>query len=228
MGTRIIILLTMLLAWQDAAWAQPTTRVVSGQVTTLNDLPVGGVTITTKKTKSSVASDSLGYFSIVCNEKDRLKFDAKVFSTSNVKIKPNTPDSIKVNMRFAQTEKNVELAIGYGYIQEKYRTQAIQYIKRGNDFCSYISIFDILRNHFSNLQIQPGGCVVIRGPSSILGSNCALYVVDGIKTSSIDYISPCEVKEISVLKDASAAAIYGSESANGVILINLKRGEDIN
>ncbi len=227
MKTRIIILLSLLLAWQGTALAQQDNKVVSGQVTTLNDLPVGGIIITAKNSKTSVASDSLGYFTIVCHPKDRLTFKAKVFSNTSVKITPNTPDHIDVKMSFVQSEKNVELAIGYGYIQEKHRTQAIQYTKGRIDFCSYLSVYDILRNHFSNLQIYTDGCVVIRGPSSINASNCAMYIVDGVKSSSIDYISPCDVKEISVLKDASSCAIYGNEGTNGVILINLKRGDTV-
>lgn len=199
------------------------TRVITGQTTTLNDLPVSGVTVTSLKTKSAVVSDSLGYFTIVCQDKDMLKFDAKVFDAKRVKVNSKTPDDINVNMKFVNSDKNVELAIGYGYIQEKYRTQAIQYTKGRDDYCSYQSIYDILRNHFSNLQIQSDGCVVIRGPSSILASNCAMYIVDGVKTQSIDYISPCDIKDISVLKDASSAAIYGCKGGNGVILVNLKK-----
>ncbi|MBR4327497.1 MAG: TonB-dependent receptor plug domain-containing protein [Bacteroidales bacterium] len=227
MKTRILILLALIMACPWIAEAQEIhTKAVYGQVTTLNNLPVSGIEIKSAKAKTSAITDSLGYFMIVCNERDRLKFKSHVFNTKTAHINKKTPDSLRVNLNFVNSDKNVDVAIGYGYIQEKYRTQAIQYVKGQIDYCSYSSIYDVIRNHFPNLQVLRDGCVIIRGPSSMYASNCALYIVDGIKTDDIDYITPCQVKEISVLKDASSAAIYGCESANGVILINLKRAED--
>lgn len=225
---RLIILIAMLLMPWLATAQEIYTKVVYGQTLTLNDLPVSGITITAKKAQTTAVSDSLGYFMIVCNNKDQLNFKAKVFHSKSVKIDEKTPDTVKVKLNFVNNDKNVDLAIGYGYIQEKDRTQAIQYSKHSIDYCSYSSIYDVLKNHFPNLQVRDDGCVIIRGPSSINASNCALYVVDGVKTNSIEYIPPCSIKEISVLKDASSAAIYGCESANGVILINLIRGVDSN
>ena len=124
MGKIIIIMAMMLVPY--AASAQHGTRVVYGQTRTLNDLPVSGITVSARNAKSSTVSDSLGNFMIVCNDKDRLSFTAKVFRTANVKVNAKTPDTVNVNMAFVNNEKNVELAIGYGYIQEKYRTQAIE------------------------------------------------------------------------------------------------------
>ena len=225
MRKAIIIILAMLLA-PIITTAQQGTKVIYGRTYTLNDLPVSGISVKAKKASSSAVSDSIGNFMIVCNEKDRLKFDGgKVFRASSVKINGKTPDSLRVKMNFAPTEKNVELAIGYGFIDEKHRTQAIEYAKNKIDYCSYSDIYDVLRNNFPTLQIRDNGCVIIRGPSSLYGSNCALYVVDNVKTDNIDHIPPCNVKDISVLKDGSAA-IYGVESANGVIIINLKKGEN--
>lgn len=222
MTKSIIIILAMLLAPIVTASAQGT-RVIYGQTLTLNDLPVSGISINAKNAKSAAVSDSLGNFMIVCNPKDHLKFKAKVFSNKTLKINDKTPDTINVKLNFINNDKNVDIAIGYGYIQEKYRTQAIEYSKGSIDYDSYTNIYDVLRNHFPTLQVLRDGCVIIRGPSSINASNCALYVVDGMKTDKIDYITPSHIKDISVLKDASSAAIYGCESSNGVILINLKK-----
>lgn len=213
----------MLLASIVTASAQGT-RVIYGQTLTLNNLPVSGITITAKNAKSATISDSLGNFMIVCNDNDRLTFKARVFRNSTLKVNAKTSDTVSVNMTFANTEKNVELAIGYGYIQEKHRTQAIEYSKNKQTYSTYTNVFDLLRNEFPTLQINNDGCVIIRGLSSLYASNCALFVVDNIKTDKIDYIVPSSIKEISVLKDASSAAIYGCDSANGVILINLING----
>lgn len=77
---------------------------------------------------------------------------------------------------------------------------------------------------------QPGedaGSVVLRGPSSITGSNTPIYIMDGIQISSEDFgaLNPNDIESVSVLRDASSAAIYGASGANGVILITTKSGE---
>jgi len=223
--TRSIILFLAMLLMPFVTVSAQGTRVIYGQTQTLNDLPVSGISITAKNSKAKTLSDSLGNFAIVCQQNDRLKFKAKVFNNKTVKIKPNSSDTINVSLRFINSERNVDVAIGYGYIKEKHRTQAIQYIDSKVDYSSYTNIYEVLRNNFPNLQISRDGCVVIRGPSSVNTDNCAIFVVDGSKTDKIDYIAPAFIKDISVLKDASSAAIYGCESTNGVILINLVRGE---
>ncbi|MBQ5404281.1 MAG: TonB-dependent receptor plug domain-containing protein, partial [Bacteroidales bacterium] len=116
---------------------------------------------------------------------------------------------------------NVEMAIGYGYISEKERTQAIEYIGGGKNYCTYLNIYDLIKNNFNGINITSNGCIIVRGISTLYSSPCATYVVDGYYVDSIDYISPCDVKEISLLKDSSAA-IYGSNSSNGVFIINLR------
>ena len=221
----ITIVLALILMYPGTSYSQQATKVVYGQTTTLNNLTVSGIEISSKKAKTATISDSLGYFVIVCNSKDRLKFKSKVFNTTSVKINGKTPDTLNVQMNFVNSDKNVEIAIGYGYIKEQDRTQAVQYTKNRIDYCSYKDIFEILRNTFPNLQVSNDGCVIVRGPSSLYGPNCALYVVNGIKTEKIDYIPPCDVKDISVIKDGSAA-IYGCQGATGVVLINLKDGHD--
>ena len=70
-----------------------------------------------------------------------------------------------------------------------------------------------------------GASVLIRGIQSINGTNSPIYVVDGVITSSIDNLSTNDIESVSVLKDASAAAIYGARAANGVIIVNTKRGK---
>ena len=221
MGKLIIILAIVLSPLIAAAQS---TRVIYGHTYTLNDLPVSGISIKAKKAKSTAVSDSLGNFMIVCNEKDQLSFNASVFRSTTHRIKANTPDSITVRMDFAPTEKNVELAIGYGYISEKNRTQAIQHLHSSSKYSNYQSIFELLRNNFPNLSVSDNGCIIIRGPSSLNGSNCALLIVDNVKTDNIDHITPSEVQDISIIKDGSAA-IYGVEGGNGVVIITLRRGE---
>src|SRR5690606_22455657 len=69
-----------------------------------------------------------------------------------------------------------------------------------------------------------GFSVRVRGTSSIAGSSEPLYVVDGIPSSDTRTLNPADIESITVLKDASSAAIYGTQGANGVVLITTKRG----
>src|SRR5699024_8130837 len=70
-----------------------------------------------------------------------------------------------------------------------------------------------------------GVAVSIRGNTSITASNSPLYVIDGITSRDASFLNPNDIETITVLKDASAAAIYGSSGANGVILITTKKGK---
>lgn len=217
-----VLILTVLMLVQTFFVCAQDTRAVYGRVTVLKDLPVCGIIVTASKAKTSAVTDSAGCFSIVCKKKDVLKFKGKTFSTRSTHISEKNKDSVNVRMSFIPSEKNVRLAIGYGYISEKYKTQAVESISLEQDYSSYLTVYEIIRNKFNNVAVNSDGCVIIRGVSSLYSSNCALYVVDGHKVDNIDYISPADIKEISVLKDGSAA-IYGNQSAAGVIIINLKK-----
>lgn len=198
------------------------TKVVRGNVTALNNLRIKNVDVMAKKAKSHVKTDSIGEFVIVCHDNDVLIFEGKVFSTRKVKIKPSTNDSVNVRLQFIPSEKNQQIAVGYGYMNQDQMTTAVSYMENNNDeYCHYNNIFDLINGRLSGVQVLNGGGepqVIIRGPGSITLSNCALYVVDGNVVNSISSITPCHVKRIDVIKDGSAA-IYGSRGANGVVII---------
>lgn len=201
------------------------TRIITGRVTVLNDLPISGITVKAKKSKAAASTDSIGMFTIACYDNDCIVFSSKSFSTAKHKVNRRTKDTISVKLHFTPTEQNLDMAIGYGYISEANRTQAIEYIKNGPNYCSYRNIYELIRAHFNGIYIRSDGCIIVRGPNTINASPCATYVVDGKIVDTIDFIPTCDVKEISLLKDGSAA-IYGSQSANGVIIINLKDGRN--
>ena len=94
-----------------------------------------------------------------------------------------------------------------------------------NDFCSYTDVFSLIRGKFPGVTIKNGNSgtegVFIRGDKSIYGDNEALYVVDGMRVADVSFINPCEMATIDVLKDGGAA-LYGSDAANGVVVIETK------
>lgn len=198
-------------------------RVISGKVTILNDLPVQGVKVIAKNSKAAVNTDSLGNYTLICASNDKLAFESECFSNTQKRINSKTGDTVNVKLNFRATEKNLDLAIGYGYISEELRTQAVQSLDRTRDYSNYLTIYDVIRANFNGITITNTNCIIVRGINTINASPCAAYVVNGSFVNDIDYISPTEVKEISLLKDGSAA-IYGSRSANGVFIINLKDG----
>lgn len=223
MKTYFTILLAMIFA--ISTYSQGQTRVIYGEVSTLNDLPVANFEIEAKKSGANEMTDSLGQFAIVTKSRDALLFKGKVFRNKRVRIKEKTPDSISVQLDFIKSERNKQLAIGYGYVEEDKLVNAVSSFDREQaNFCTYSNIFELIKGRFAGVQVR-GNEIIIRGPSSINLSSSALLVVDGNVVHSISHINPCDVQKIDVLKD-SAASIYGSRGTNGVVIIETKRGGD--
>jgi len=197
------------------------TRVITGNLTVFNTYPVKNVEITSKKAGATSISDSLGNFSIVCLEKDVIKVKPRAFKPARKKIFPDTR-TVSMDLQFINSEKNREIAVGYGYINEKDLSFGVSHMENDHDrFCSYTNIYDLLRGELSGVSVQGRNVYIRGGTNSINLSTSALFVVDDQTTNSIDWVHPCQVKSISVIKDGNAA-IYGARGGNGVILIELK------
>ena len=212
-----LILLLLMLSWLMPTFAQQT-RIVTGKVRAFNDLPVSGVTVTTAKAKSAVKTDSAGNFSIACYSKDCILIKSECFKTANIKVSPKTVDTLTIKLSTKGNEKAVDVAIGYGYLKEDQRTQAVQSLRKGPDYSSFTSVYDIIKQNFNGVDVRPDGCIIVRGLISANGSSCATFIVNGSEVDSIDYLSTNNIKEISLIKDGTAA-IYGNRSAAGVFLI---------
>jgi len=201
------------------------TRVVKGKLTTFNKYPVENVEVASKKAKSTVMTDSLGQFEIVCNEKDVIMIKAKVFHAMSKKVDEDV-DYVSANLIFKDSPKNREIATGMGYISHEALTFALAHMAdENNDFCNYTNVFSLIKGKFPGVIIKIGSTgsegVFVRGQKSIYGDNEAIYVIDGVMASDISYINPCEIATIDVLKDGGAA-LYGSKAANGVVVIETK------
>ena len=119
---------------------------------------------------------------------------------------------------------NEELVnIGYGDINKKGLTSSVSSLKiNKDDIATYSTIFDYIKGRVPGVQVMGNGRdarVIIRGISTVNGSNDPLILVDGNQTDDISWITPTSVKSVEVLKDAASCAIYGVQGANGVILI---------
>jgi TonB-dependent SusC/RagA subfamily outer membrane receptor len=201
-------------------------KMVEGYVTTFDSIPLIKAEVKAVKSKLLVYTDSLGNFRINCLTKDKLKIDANGFNAQKIKIYEDTK-VVRVDLNLKTSAKSTEIAIGYGHIQDADKLSAIASLhNKGNNFSQYANIYDLIRGQVPGVQVINDE-VIIRGQNTINGSAAALIVVDGsiIDSSDLVMISPVDVKRINVLKD-SAAAIYGSRGANGVVIIELKGGDD--
>jgi TonB-dependent SusC/RagA subfamily outer membrane receptor len=218
---KFILTLTTALIITSAAYAQ--NRVVYGNLTAYNSFPVMNVEVTSKKAKATTMSDSLGNFAIVCLEKDVVMVKPKGFQTVNKKVNKEE-DTLHINLVFIDTKKNREFAINSGYLNETNLNYAVAHLEEeNNDYCKYTDIYTLLRAEGSGITVSNSGDITIRGGNNSLMSDAssALIIVDGQPEMSIDWIRPCIVRSIHILK-GSDAAIYGSRGGNGVVVITTK------
>jgi TonB-dependent SusC/RagA subfamily outer membrane receptor len=199
---------------------------IRGIVTTFDSIPLIGASIKVKSSKLVVLTDSIGGFSLSCLDKDLITVSAQGFYRQNVKITPEVKVAA-INLNLKPGEKAREHAIGYGHVSDKQKLNAVASINKNDmDFSQYRDIYEIIQGRFSGVQIS-GNDIIIRGINSINSSSAALIIVDGNPTdaNALRAIPPIQVKSINVIKDGSAA-IYGSRGANGVVIIETRRGND--
>lgn len=202
-------------------------RYVRGIITTFDSIAVIGADVKVKSSKQIVQTDTLGRFEVKVDGKDKLKISAKGFIPQNVKLNEKAK-LVAVNLKLKPGEKAREYAIGYGYVKDSERLNALAQMTNDDvDFSQYTNMYDLIRGRFAGVQVQNNGDIIIRGQNSINLSSAALIIVDGIQVdnSVMNTLVPAQVKSINVIKDGSAA-IYGSRGANGVVLIETKKGND--
>lgn len=210
--------------------------VISGKVAEKgNILGLPGVMVQVKDSQRKVITDYDGEFSIeVPGENAVLVFSKEGYVTQEVTLGSQTAYSITLTKSTPQTEDEV-VKVGYGALTKEENTSTVSTIdvdKLGNQ--PVVDLEQANQGRAAGVFIQNSGGklgqatrVRIRGGSSLAGSNEPLYVVDGVPLASNNQsdIDPSTVESIEILKDASAAALYGSRAANGVVLITTKKGE---
>jgi TonB-dependent SusC/RagA subfamily outer membrane receptor len=199
-------------------------KTIRGITTIFDSIPLIGATVEVQSTGQTVLSDSTGRFIIECNDKDKLKVSAEGFYKEKVKLTYKIKFAA-INMRLKPGEENLDHAIGFGHISEKDRITAVASLnKTHTDFSQFTSMTELIGSRITGVQISNNE-LVIRGRSTTTqGAGDALILIDGVQSSytTLKNLPPVMVKNISVIKDASAA-IYGARAANGVVLIETKR-----
>lgn len=239
---RKLLLLSFVLLLCLVRTASAQDRTVSGKVTADDGSPLPGVNVAVRGTTRGVTTDANGAFRISAPDNATLVFSSIGFGRQNVAIGNRT--SVDVQLISDASELSEVVVTGYGGVLNKREvTGAISQIK-GAEIANIPSqSFDrALQGRLSGVQVTsangvPGGAVQvrIRGIGSITAGNDPLYVVDGVQLNTqnnnsvassnpLNFLNPNDIESIEVLKDAAAASIYGSQAANGVVLITTKKG----
>ena len=211
-----------------------TTNTVVGTVKNAKGAPLNGVNITLKGATSGTTTDPEGRFIItVPNQKATLVFSL-VGHTSKEEV-VGTRKSIDIVLNESASSLDEVVVIGYGTQKKRDITGAISSVTaKSIEERQPVTVFDALQGAAPGVRVMsesgaPGeeADITIRGISTLSDAGVRpLYVVDGVPLKNINGINPKDIQSIEILKDAASAAIYGSRSANGVILITTKKGED--
>ena len=202
---------------------------VKGTVIAFNNFYVKHAEVISRRTGSKAITDSLGMFEIMAPGGDVLIFRAKGFEKNRRKVSDNE-DEITVNMILRPGEKNQKLAVDNGHMYEKDMAYAIKHHSSfNNDYMVYNDMRELLQAKLLGTRVTNQGSiqVFIRGRDigsyGLLENNGAVtFVLDGMIVRDIDFLNPRDVRSIRLLRGHEASSMYGSQGANGVLLINTK------
>ncbi|HKI89364.1 MAG TPA: SusC/RagA family TonB-linked outer membrane protein, partial [Draconibacterium sp.] len=208
------------------------TKQISGKVTSAEDgTPIPGASIVVKGTTIGIITDAEGNFTLNVPENETLVISFVGMKTIEVPITSQTQYNVKMQNDIIGMEE--VMVVAYGTAKKESFTGSAEVIN--NDVLGKRPVANIskaLEGQVSGVQStsgsgQPGdgANIVIRGFGSINSGNNPLYVVDGIPyDGNLNSINPGDIESMTILKDASAGALYGSRGANGVVVITTKKG----
>lgn len=236
------MLLLACFGWTTPSLAQQVReRTVTGTLTDENGEPMAGVSILVVETSIAAITDVNGTFSLKIPEgKDQLRFSFIGYETTTVPIPAG--NVVNYQMKPQARELDEIVVIGYGTTRKGDLTGSVSNVST-KDFNKGIinSPEQLINGKISGVQIMSnsgsptaGSTIRIRGGASLNASNDPLIVLDGVPLESggisgnsnnfLSLINPNDIESITVLKDASSTAIYGSRASNGVIIITTKKG----
>lgn len=203
---------------------------ITGTVTGDNGQPLAGVSVKVKGTNNGVVTGNDGSFSLTAADDAVLQLTYVGYEDKEVPVNGQT--SLRIQLTLSDKQLDQVVVVGYGSQRKKDVTGAVSVVTAA-DIANrpIVNTGEALQGKASGVQVvtnsgKPGAglSIRIRGATSISAGNDPLYVVDGIPTTNVDAVNPNDIESISILKDASSAAIYGARAANGVVLITTKKG----
>lgn len=227
---RAVYVLLILLLFNFKAYAQ---EVISGTVVDRTNEPIPGVTVFIKSTSSGTTTDIDGNFSINTDQALPLTLTISFLGFRSEEIDVYEADE-HVNITLTEDINFLDevVVVGYGTAKKSSYTGSVAVVgSKELDKLEITSVGKALQGVVPGLQSvsaagQPGSdaSLYIRGIGSVNASTSPLFVVDGVPGANPNQISGKDIQSISILKDASASALYGSRGANGVIVITTKSG----
>lgn len=223
-----LLMFISLLIFSETLLAQQ--RQISGKVTAADRLPLPGAVVKIKGKPGGTATNSDGTYALRAQTGDILQISSVGFVAKEITVGENSV----INISLAEDNQDLTevVVVGYGVQQKKLVTGATVQVKGETlQRQSTTNALQGLQGQTPGVQIastsgQPGESmkVTIRGLGTI-GNSGPLYVVDGVLTSDITYLNSSDIESIDILKDAASAAIYGSQAANGVVLVTTRQGK---
>jgi len=220
-------------------WAQE--RVVTGKITDSKDgSPIAGASITPKGSTGGTTTTTDGSFSIkITSAVKTLVVSYVGYVSQEINVSGNAP--LTISLVATQANLNEVVVVGYGSARKKDLTGAIATVS-SKDFVkgALQTPEQLIAGKVAGVQVTSnsgapgaGSTIRIRGGASLNASNSPLIVIDGVPVDNggaagsvnpLNLINPSDIENFTILKDPSAAAIYGSRASNGVILITTKKG----
>ncbi|MDF2475873.1 MAG: SusC/RagA family TonB-linked outer membrane protein, partial [Sphingobacterium sp.] len=206
-------------------WAQSFTGSV---VSADSGLPIGGASIKVKNQQTATSSDESGKFSLTAAKGTVLTVSYVGYRTEEITV---TGPNMTIRLQPSASDLEEVVVIGYGVQKKKLNTGANLKVE-GEELQkrNQLNPLQSLQGQAPGVSItstsgQPGADmkVVVRGLGTI-GNSGPLYVIDGVPGGDISVLNAADIQSIDVLKDAASAAIYGSQAANGVVLVTTKMG----
>ncbi|NJB87399.1 iron complex outermembrane receptor protein [Lewinella marina] len=212
---------------------------VTGTVTDSDNQPLTGVTVSIPASGAGTVTDIDGRFSLPAEIGDVLRFSYIGMQSREVEVEGDAP--LDIVMEEDATQLDEVVVVGYGTSKRSDVTGSIASVS-DKDFNKGVVVNpgQLLQGKVAGVNVtaasgEPGATqdIIIRGVGSLRSGTTPLFVVDGfaldnsangVPTNPLNFINPADIESIDVLKDASAAAIYGARAANGVIVITTKKG----
>ncbi len=202
--------------------AAQSSRTVKGTVIDEMGLPMIGVTVRVVGTKTATVTDFDGNFSVVAKPTDQLELSYVGYVNKTVSAANQT---LSLTMDPESNTLNEVVVIGFGIVKKRDLTGSVASVKaKALTQAPTADVATALQGRVTGLDVN-GSELRIRGNRSINGSNEPLVIIDGVQGGSMGDLNPSDIESIDVLKDASSTAIYGSQGANGVIIITTKKAE---
>ncbi|NTS42652.1 TonB-dependent receptor [Flavisolibacter sp. BT320] len=219
--------LLLLLAFSSTVFAQ--NRVTGRIINQADNQPVIGATVQEKGTSNATQTGSDGSFTINAAGTSTLIITAIGYNAQEVLV--NNRSTLSVTMQASAGGLDEVVVVGYGTQRRTRVTGAISSVNgKTLSELPVPSVSQALQGRVAGVQVTNNGSpgaqpiVRIRGISSISFASNPLYVVDGFPTGDLSAIDTRDIESVDVLKDASAAAIYGSRATSGVIIITTRKG----